>query len=282
MKSLEGHLHEAWTYKDVERFYRTLGRTIVHPSEVWIPLRPRPDIWGKRTATRNFSSVLQSGSPIENDFGPAWDRLEAQVGLCLSTKNYGAAIFYIHAMLGFTPTTPSIVWEGQPNHSRMWVRQTGWVAPIPTHSATESVLHLWWCLSGGFHNYARKMLPWPTYPLSYFAHYWEEDIEALTAHPSKTVWRKTDWTGLRPGENLENVGGVLYDDAGDPVRASGDVLDTFAWEDVPDAPCGLQWLDASLATVGLPLHKQAREWRLGMAGAEEDTDEESPRACSDP
>jgi hypothetical protein len=166
-------------------------------------------------------------------------------------------------MLGLSYNVSSVLWEGPPGRSRMWVRQGHWVTPLPLKSATEGALWTWWALSGGFHNFSRELMPTPNYSMDLFPHFRETDIEELQHHPSKTAWQPTQWSGMRHGEQLTDVMGVLYDEHG-PVRLSSGGASVFDWADFPALPFGLFWLADSIHSLGPELYQYAVAWRETM------------------
>jgi hypothetical protein len=263
MNSILGWTTEQPTHEQVHELYTLLARTVVPPQEFWVPLRLKPDVWGQRLHPRRLTSSLLSGSRVEDTWSPAWDRLEAQLGICLGTMNLPAAAHYALSMLGMLRYASSILWEGPPGRSRMWVRQGSWVTPVPLRSVTEGVLWTWWSLSGGFHNYSMDLLPTPDLPLDLFPHYREGDRDALQTHPSKAVYAAPQWRGPRTGEALREELGVLYAGA-EPVRWSMNAVEAFDWRQYPTLSCGLFWLEDIVHTIGPSLYTLCLNWRLEM------------------
>lgn len=264
-RSLEGHYRGTPTAEDAFRVHALLARLVVPPSEFHVPLRLNPDAWGAELHPRRLSEALTRGSTIEDGWSPAWERLEAQVALCVASGDIAAGAGYALRMLDARPySRDSLHWEGYPGSSRLWVRRGLWMTPLPLQSATEGVLWSWWALSGGFHNFDGRLLPFPDYPLETFPHYDPEDVEALAKHPSRVTWQQSIWVGPRQGEDLSEVFGVLYDSHGVAVRPTNYGPRPFDWREYPEVTYGLDWLSAATHHLGEPLFRLAWEWRLEM------------------
>lgn len=253
LKLLKGDPRKLLPQKDVDdpdklrdkvhELYRALALTVVPTSEWWVPLRYHSDpLCGSGLPTFDY---VWTAEPVE--FCDAWDRLEAQVGLCLSARELPAAAWYTMKLLDIRGATTSLLWEDTPYNSRMWVRtgQQGHVLlPIPRDSAIESALHAWWALSGGFLNYEREFLALYSYGLEFFPFYSSHDQEVLRAHPSKTVYRPDDW---RDKEHDERKLGCLWRE-GLPISLDTSIESTdsvFDWAtpDMLHCPYGLKWVD---------------------------------------
>lgn len=264
-RTLEGHFRGTPTAQDAHRIHALLARLVVPPSEFHVPLRMNPDAWGMQLHPQRLKDALRRLPTVADEWSPAWERLEAQVALCVASGDIAAAAGYAFRMLFESPPTRTLLhWEGLPGASRMWIRRGLWMTPVPLQSAVEGILWSWWALSGGFHNYGRSLLPTPEYPLTIYPHHRPEDREALDTHPSRIPWAEHQWLGPREGEDLTDVFGVLYDASGRPVRPTHRGPRAFDWREHADIAFGLRWLDEATHHLGDALYRQARAHRLEM------------------
>lgn len=274
LKLLKGHpnrLKKGFTEEDLDEVYRALALTVVPPSEWWVPLRYEADTFRGKKIPKGEGYNFFRASPQE--FSEAWDRLEAQVGLCLSGHEYPAAAWYAMKMLGVSPWMSRIMWEDTPYNSRMWVRTGAGdvVLPIPRQSAIESALYLWWALSGGFLNYEGDMLKLCKYGLEFFPHYRRKDEDDIRAHPSRTAYRPDQWRkqgearlGVlwRGGVPIGYASGVKDDEHGEDHRDDR----WFDWcsPDMTHCQYGLTWLGQQRHRLHISLLTAAKDHRKGM------------------
>lgn len=254
--------------EDREDLYRALAVSVVPSSEWWVPLRTRASPFEGRPGKPNLNFMLCSAE----EFCPAWDRLEAQVGLCLSAFEYPAAAYYTLHMLGVSHRSSHILWEDTPYNSRMWVRQGESVLPIPRESAIENILHLWWALSGGFLNYEQDLLSLCSYNLKHFPFYSRADEKALRSHPSRTIHRHDQWGGEESRTHDEVRRGCLWREGipiaretrGNRHPPAQDVV--FDWYSDDMLPClyGVEWLDRQRHILHRSLYRACVAHRRGM------------------
>ena len=242
---------------------RLLGRMVVEPRVIWLPLGHRPVTSSRCNLVGPSNAELERWirmppSPL-GDFGEAWTRLEAQAGIFAQNRAYREGAAYVAHMLDWLPSRQSLLWEGPRGASRAWAKSRGGLMlPLPLGGAVEGILDAWWGLSGGLFNHRDSLLPLPDVTPELYPHYQPGDEAILRSHPSAVPYEAPAW--LSPLEGAVIDQGVQYI-GGEPVRGTpGPPLDTD-WVKHPALPWGLYWLEEQAGLIDETLLIEARGYR---------------------